>query len=557
MKKEIVSVMMAACLFASLATGCGTANESETSSKSGSEAASVTSASEEAAGAVSKSGETTTDGERADLVLGATTGFFGAESLDVAYNWDGWIMSIYGISENLYRLDENIEPQPWIAESVETPDENTWVFTIRDGVTFSNGKTVDAKAVKACFERTYEKNERADSTLKIKSMEADGMKFTIVTPEPNPTLLNDLCDPLLGIYDATEEPDEELGVSCTGPYVATSFTAMTDVKMRANENYWGGAPKADTVELKIIDDQDALDMALANGEIDLIAQETANGASKFTDTSKYTTDTVTTTRANFLSFNLKTEGLDDLAVRQAINYCIDRGGYADVVYQGFATPCYGIYPDNLAFGGTDGLNLTVDSYDADKAKEILETAGWAEGDDGIREKDGVRAELTMLYPASDSVRQALAEDSKNQLAELGIEVTTEGVDWDTAYTRAESEPLVWGWGAHTPMELYNIYHTMSETGLAEYSPYANETVDKYMDEALKSSDLEASYDLWKKAQWDGESGITQEGDIPWIWLCNIDHLYFVKDGLKVADQKIHPHGHGWSIVNNVDQWSWE
>ena len=268
MKKEIVSVMMAACLFASLATGCGTANESETSSKSGSEAASVTSASEEAAGAVSKSGETTTDGERADLVLGATTGFFGAESLDVAYNWDGWIMSIYGISENLYRLDENIEPQPWIAESVETPDENTWVFTIRDGVTFSNGKTVDAKAVKACFERTYEKNERADSTLKIKSMEADGMKFTIVTPEPNPTLLNDLCDPLLGIYDATEEPDEELGVSCTGPYVATSFTAMTDVKMRANENYWGGAPKADTVELKIIDDQDALDMALANGEID-------------------------------------------------------------------------------------------------------------------------------------------------------------------------------------------------------------------------------------------------------------------------------------------------
>lgn len=104
----------------------------------------------------------------------------------------------------------------------------------------------------------------------------------------------------------------------------------------------------------------------------------------------------------------------------------------------------------------------------------------------------------MIYPASDSVRQALAEDSKNQLAELGIEVTTEGVDWDTAYTRAESEPLVWGWGAHTPMELYNIYHTMDETGLAEYSPYANETVDKYMDEALAASDLENSYDLWKK-----------------------------------------------------------
>lgn len=503
MKKEIVSVMMAACLFASLATGCGTANESETSSKSGSEAASVTSASEEAAGAVSKSGETTTDGERADLVLGATTGFFGAESLDVAYNWDGWIMSIYGISENLYRLDENIEPQPWIAESVETPDENTWVFTIRDGVTFSNGKTVDAKAVKACFERTYEKNERADSTLKIKSMEADGMKFTIVTPEPNPTLLNDLCDPLLGIYDATEEPDEELGVSCTGPYVATSFTAMTDVKMRANENYWGGAPKADTVELKIIDDQDALDMALANGEIDLIAQETANGASKFTDTSKYTTDTVTTTRANFLSFNLKTEGLDDLAVRQAINYCIDREGYADVVYQGFATPCYGIYPDNLAFGGTDGLNLTVDSYDADKAKEILADAGYQDIDgDGILDKDGVNLSFKVLtYSYNDNCIQ-LADMLQAELSQIGIELSIEtqdvlddplaSGDFDLAILNYAMAPI------GTPSYFINMLFTTGASN--NYGGYSNEKVDALAAEIGTTSDNDKVVSLTRELE---------------------------------------------------------
>lgn len=503
MKKEIVSVMMAACLFASFATGCGTANESETSSKSGSEAASVTSASEEAAGAVSKSGETTTDGERADLVLGATTGFFGAESLDVAYNWDGWIMSIYGISENLYRLDENIEPQPWIAESVETPDENTWVFTIRDGVTFSNGKTVDAKAVKACFERTYEKNERADSTLKIKSMEADGMKFTIVTPEPNPTLLNDLCDPLLGIYDATEEPDEELGVSCTGPYVATSFTAMTDVKMRANENYWGGAPKADTVELKIIDDQDALDMALANGEIDLIAQETANGASKFTDTSKYTTDTVTTTTANFLSFNLKTEGLDDLAVRQAINYCIDREGYADVVYQGFATPCYGIYPDNLAFGGTDGLNLTVDSYDADKAKEILADAGYQDTDgDGILDKDGVNLSFKVLtYSYNDNCIQ-LADMLQAELSQIGIELSIEtqdvlddplaSGDFDLAILNYAMAPI------GTPSYFINMLFTTGASN--NYGGYSNEKVDALAAEIGTTSDNDKVVSLTRELE---------------------------------------------------------
>ena len=144
----------------------------------------------------------------------------------------------------------------------------------------------------------------------------------------------------------------------------------------------------------------------------------------------------------------------------------------------------------------------------------------------------------------------------NQCAGLGIEVTTEGAGWDVAYDKALTQPLVWGWGAHTPMELYNIYHTQPDTGSAEYSPYTNSAVDSYMEEALKATDLEASYELWQKAQWDGTTGVTQEGDIPWVWLCNVDHLYYVRNGLQVAEQKIHPHGHGWSIVNNVDQWEW-
>lgn len=105
---------------------------------------------------------------------------------------------------------------------------------------------------------------------------------------------------------------------------------------------------------------------------------------------------------------------------------------------------------------------------------MLEEAGWTEGKDGIREKDGVQAGFTLMYPASDSVRQALAADTANQLKELGIQVSIEGVGWDTAYDRAQSTPLMWGWGAHTPMEFYNIYHTAQNSSFAEYSPYSNE-----------------------------------------------------------------------------------
>ena len=485
MKKKFVSVIMMFCLSVTLVMGCGDTKENEIT---GTETTANTA-------------QSSMNGDRADLVLGATTGFFGAESLDVAYNWDGWIMSIYGISENLYRLDENIVPQPWIAESVETPDENTWVFTIRDGVTFSNGKTVDAEAVKACFERTYGMNERADSTLKIASMEADGMQFTIVTPEPNPTLLNDLCDPLLGVYDASEEPDEELGVSCTGPYIATSFTAMTDVSMRANESYWGGAPAVDTIELKIIDDQDALDMALANGEIDLIAQETANGAVKFTDTSLYTTDTVTTTRANYLNFNLQSEGLDDKQVREAINFCIDRESFAEVVYQGFATPCYGIYPENLTFGGTDGLKLMVDSYDPEKAGELLAEAGYEDTDgDGILDKDGKNLSFKVITYSYNNNCIQLADMMQAELAQIGIDLSIETMDvLDDALAAGDYDIAILNYAMApigTPSYFINMVFTTGASN--NYGGYSNEKVDALAAEISSTADTAKADALTKE-----------------------------------------------------------
>ena len=123
--------------------------------------------------------------------------------------------------------------------------------------------------------------------------------------------------------------------------------------------------------------------------------------------------------------------------------------------------------------------------------------------------------------------------------------------WDTAYTDALTNPLVWGWGAHTPMELYNIYHTAPNSDSALYSPCSNKRADELMDAALACTDLEQSYSLWQQAQ----EEIAR--DVPWVWLVNVDHLYWVRDGLVVAEQKLHPHGHGWSIVNNVDQWSWQ
>ena len=333
------------------------------------------------------------------------------------------------------------------------------------------------------------------------------------------------------------------------------------VIFEANPDYYGTEPKMKKVTILFME-EDAAYAAVMSGQVDL-----AYTAASYSDQTLPGYELLSFETVDNRGFNLPavksgtvTDGktvvgndfTSDVQVRRAVNIVIDRNEMIDHVLNGYGSPAYSVC-DKMPWYNESAKT----EYDPEKAAELLEEAGWKAGADGIREKDGVRAGFTLMYPASDSVRQALAADTANQLKEVGIEVKIEGVGWDDAYDRAQTEPLMWGWGAHTPMELYNIYHTMKDTGLAEYSPYANDSVDRYMDEALASGNLEDSYELWKKAQWDGTAGVTQDGDIPWIWLVNIDHLYWSRNGLKVAEQKIHPHGHGWSIVNNVDQWSWE
>ena len=93
-----------------------------------------------------------------------------------------------------------------------------------------------------------------------------------------------------------------------------------------------------------------------------------------------------------------------------------------------------------------------------KAAALLDAAGWELDAAGTRQKDGVKAELTVMYPWGDSTRQALAADLANQLGELGIAAKAEGVDWDTAYARALGQPLVWGWGRTPHGALQHLPH---------------------------------------------------------------------------------------------------
>lgn len=437
-------------------------------------------------------------------------------------------------------------------------DGLTWIVKIRDDVKFTDGEALTAADVAFTYNNCRDLSTVNDFTMLKEAVAVDETTVEFHMNEPYSIWPYTMA--IVGIVPE-HAYDENYGQNPigSGRYILKQWDKGQQVIFEANPDYYGEAPKMKKLTILFMEEDAALAASMA-GQVDV-----AHTAASYSDLEIDGYSLMNVATVDNRGFNLpaaepeEKDGITygktltaDVNVRRAINLAIDREEMINNVLNGYGTIAYSVC-DKMPWYN----EAAVTEYDLDAAKALMDEAGWTEGKDGVREKDGEKAEMILMFPNGDSVRQALAEDTANQLRELGISVTTESVGWDTAYDRAQSEPLMWGWGAHTPMELYNIYHTIKDSGNAEFSPYANETVDTYMDAALQSSDLEESYELWKKAQWDGESGITQEGDIPWIWLCNIDHLYFVKDGLKVADQKLHPHGHGWSIVNNIDEWEWE
>ena len=440
-------------------------------------------------------------------------------------------------------------------------DGLTWTVTIREDAVFTDGEALTAEDVAFTYNTVKASSSVNDFTMLDNAEAADDT--TVVFHMTRPFSIWPYTMAIVGIvpehaYDAATYGSNPIG---SGRYTLVQWDRGQQVILEANPNYYGEAPAMERVVILFME-EDAAFLAAQAGQVD-VAYTSATYSDQTVDGYTLTAyDSVDNRGINLPAVPAGTDaagravGNDftaDVLVRRAINIGIDRQEMIDHVLNGFGSPAYSV---------CDGLpwyNPAAQvEYDPEGAARLLDQAGWLLGEDGTRWKDGTQASLEILYSTGDSVRQALAADLAEQLGELGIACTIRGVGWDTAYTDALRTPLVWGWGAHTPMELYNLYHSQGagQDRTAQYSPYLNAAVDAYMDQALASTDLEESYRLWQLAQWDGSTGVTQEGDIPWVWLVNVDHLYWVRDGLEIAQQKIHPHGHGWSLVNNVDQWNW-
>ncbi len=333
--------------------------------------------------------------------------------------YSGWACIRYGIGETLFRYSDSMELEPWLATGYELADEYTWVITLRDDVTFTSGRSMDAEAVKECLEHLIEVHARAQGDLKIQEITAEDQTLTIRTSEPVPALLNYLSDPYGCIIDMEAGITENGNVSGTGPYRATRVETDQGLTLVKNENYWNGTPQLDTIYVQTITDGDTLAMALQSGELDAAYGLPYSSLSLFAD-EPYTISSVETSRTFFVQINYETEALQDANVRAAIASAIDKDGFTQVLLEGNGTAANGPFPASFAFGDD---TVTASSYDPEAARELLAASGWTDTDgDGYVDKDGEKLTLRWLTYPSRQELPLLAESAQATLKEIGIDV---------------------------------------------------------------------------------------------------------------------------------------
>lgn len=463
----------------------------------------------------------------------------------------------------LLKRDDELNIVNDLATSHEvSEDGKVWTVKLRDDAKFSDGEYVTATDVKFTFDTAIENGSVVDLNALEKIEAVDETTVTFTLKKAQSTFINNLVATGIVPEHAYSEDYAENPIG-SGPFQLIQWDKGQQLIVKSNPEYYGEKPNFNKVTFLFLN-EDAAFAAAQAGTVDFAYIPAAFSNKEVPGMELKALETVDNRGIVFpyvKSGEVTEDGLPigndvtaDLAIRQAINIAVDREALIEGVLEGRGTPAY-TSVDKLPWWNPETV---IEDGDIEEAQTILKEAGWEDKDgDGVLEKGDLKAEFELYYLADDEIRQSLAITVADMMKPLGINIKIEGGSWDVIGKKMYSEAVLMGWGSHDPHELYNIYD--SENAGVEYFNtgfYKNETVDAYFDKALQAKDEAEALEYWKKAQWDGTTGLSAKGDAAWAWLVNIEHLYLVKEGLDIGNQRIHVHGHGWPATDNIADWKW-
>ncbi|TES48549.1 ABC transporter substrate-binding protein [Shouchella lehensis] len=432
----------------------------------------------------------------------------------------------------LIDIDENGEPFGRLAENWDvSDDELTFSFTLRDGLTFDDGRPFTTEDVAFTITLLYDpsypgstditetnlvggldyKDGDADEITGITIVDERTIEFEL--EEPNARALTMLGGQVLSKAYYGEEyekgnldyiSDFHLRPVGAGPFKFETYNPGEEIRFSSNEHYYKGEPEADAFIYRTTEGDSQ--QFFQTGELDYgtFSADQDNfdmlQSLEFADINLYTSSNY-----SYIAFNHESDIFKDANVRKAFNYGFDRQTYVDIRFQGFAQVA-NVPVSPVSWAHTDEIEGFP--YDPEEAERLLEEAGWVEGSDGIRERDGEKLRIyfftTEASGASDVLVTRLQEDYKR----IGIDLQIEQMDFNALLARVDngdhdlvSFSTTMQPDPHIGIQAFHSAHTGNT-----FRGYENEEVDALIDAAVAVSDLdrraESYHDLYEALEED-------------------------------------------------------
>lgn len=470
------------------------------------------------------------------------------------------------IFDGLVRHDADRRLQPALAAELPQPaaDGRSWTVRLRDGVRFHDGSSFEAADVVATYRALLDPATASTETTSYSMV-------TAVTEVDPRTVRFDLAFPYaafahrltLGILPsealATPGPAERSALNTapigTGPYRLVEWRKGERMVLAANESYWGGAPQISRITIVFATDDNTRAQRMTAGEFDGTVLPPGL-AHTFDGRDGYAV--ISHRSADYRTIMLPTGNpvTGDPAVRLALNHAANRQGMIDALLLGEGEPAYTPIAPALTEYADPGATIT---HDPDRARQILQQAGWVPGPDGVRARAGQPARFTLMYPASDTVRKDLAQAFASDARAVGIDIRLEGLGWAAIEPRMGADALVLGGGGPFDPDLvsYPLLHSsFAADGFNNPGSYANPAVDAALDTARRSLDPAQRVAAYRDFQ---RAYLAEPG---MVFLVFLRHTYVIRGSAQGYQARgyrevvePHSHGTGWGPWWNIEDWS--
>ena len=433
---------------------------------------------------------------------------FFKDSVDPAYKWTGWYVRKAGIYETLFKNDENMELTPELATGYRRVSSTKWRIYLREGVKFHDGTPFNADAVVYSINRVRDpSNSRHNEYDFIDAIYKSGdYTVTIITKEPYAPTIASLSDPVVSIVspEADEEDLDTVAVG-TGPFKLVEFEPGMSLSVERNDEYWGGQVKLESATFEYVSDPQTRAYMLEAGDVDIARGIPQAEAEIIDDNPNLNVINKETLRTYFMYVNTEKEPLDNVKVRQAINYAIDRDQIVETALEGVGgVAAKSVFPSIMPWSANDDL----EGYPHNQAKalSLLAEAGITDTNgDGWLDYKGSTFELSIKTYTKRPELKPTAEVIEAQLEDIGVQASVE--IRDTSALKAEVAAgdydlalYAWGVAPTGDPDYFLSYHFHSTGKYAGWTKYSNPEVDRLIEEGRTTFDYDDRWEIYRKAQ---------------------------------------------------------